>query len=374
MQRLHPVIMVLFLALTSGMTATVARADDVVVRRGTLDPLRGTLIRLSEAGVEIRSTSGATHLVRWDQVRNVETERHEPLLPQMLERAERLWRARSRLERYDAAFAEPLFIRLFEQYRGQTHETALVVAEGLLRCRLETGENDQALIPWLETVRMRRAGIAQTAFVTLPPVLDEDTLLAPRLAPFFVPTRSLVTVARELESYDSRGDAIVATFAQLYSDAIRRTLGQELITVPTPAIAPPDDQRGLMLLRLVLACDDKDAAVRAATRTALEQRLTDLDATSWQDAWLRSAYGRALIASPGVGRQQLGIVQLIHVPARHATMQPYLAGLALDWAATALETLGDADGAARLRAELDRGYPGHPVRPAGGDSSRRIRS
>ncbi|MCA9297053.1 MAG: hypothetical protein KC983_11060, partial [Phycisphaerales bacterium] len=324
--------------------------------------------------VEIRSTSGATHLVRWDQVRDVQTDRHEPLLPQMLERAERLWRARSRLERYDAAFAEPLFIRLFEQYRGQTHETALVVAEGLLRCRLESGENDGALIPWLETVRIRRAGIAQTAYVTLPPVIDDDTFLAPSLAPFFVPTRSLVSVARELEMYDARGDAVVAAFAQLYSDAIRRTLGQDSITIPAPAVAPPADQRGLMLLGLMLSSDDPNADVRATTRSELERRLMDLDATSWQDAWLRSAYGRALIASQGVGRQQLGIVQLIHVPARHATTQPYLAGLALDWAAAALETLGDADGAARLRAELDRKYPGHPVRPAGGESSRRIRS
>jgi hypothetical protein len=57
-------------------------------------------------------------------------------------------------------------------------------------------------------------------------------------------------------------------------------------------------------------------------------------------------------------------VQLVHVPARHAGSQPYLAGLALAIVAAVSERDGDAEGGAAARAEAARAFPEHPLHTA----------
>jgi len=360
------------LAVVAVLMSMAAHADDVVLRRGGLDALRGSIEQLDDAGVQLRTTSGAVHRVRWDLVRDVQTDRVEPRLPILLDRAERLWRARSRLERRDVTFAQPLFLQLFHDYLGQTHETALIVAEGLLRCRLEHGENDEAVMPWLEVVRLQRAGVQTVAFATLPPVIDADVYLAPQLPPVFVPTRSLVTVAKSLRVYRPGDDPLVRAFTELYAEGVRQALGQG-DDAALAAVTMPEHP-GVVLVERIVATGSADAGVREAARQRLGRDVKRLDATMWRDAWIRFAYGRSFEGTTGVGNRELGIVQLIHVPARHGGTQPFLSGLALHLAADELEQLGDGEGAARLRAELERAYPAHPVRPLTGEVTRRIRS
>ncbi|MEM7229933.1 MAG: hypothetical protein AAF432_14080 [Planctomycetota bacterium] len=360
----------LAIMVTVGLLTTSSVAEDVVVLRGGMKPIAGTLIRVTDVGAEIRSSQGATHVVRWDQVRDVLTDRTEPDLPRLLDQADQIWRAKSRLERQDIRLAEPLFVRLFERYRGQTNETALVVAEGLLRCRIERGANDEAIVPWLETVRIRRAGVVDDPYATLGAVLDTETMLCPRLAPYFVPTRSLVNARRELMNFDHRGDPYVRALAQRYVVAIDRVLQRDA----TPGVLMEQDDAALQLLDLLLELDADDAQQRADARDTVRVKLVTTPATSWQDAWYRLGLGRAMTQTTGVGRQQRGIVNLLYVPARHAADLPYLSGLALDWSAGALESIGDSVGAERVRAELDQRFPGHPVRPVSTDLSGRTAS
>ncbi|MHC4421626.1 MAG: PH domain-containing protein, partial [Planctomycetota bacterium] len=153
---------------------TVAAAADVVERRGAAPVIEGEVTVIDDAGVTVRSPLGAVHFVAWDRVRRVETERERPELQKHWETAVDLWRARSRVERNDTTLAEPLLERLFERYRGRTHETALVVAEGLLRCRIARADHVLAIVPALEVARLRRAGVKTEAYANLAPVFDSD--------------------------------------------------------------------------------------------------------------------------------------------------------------------------------------------------------
>jgi hypothetical protein len=213
----------------AAVLSTGVAVADVVERRGDEPSLQGTVVSLDGAGVKMRTASGALHAVPWDRVREVQC---DPVLAAELKTwmpvAEDLWRARSRLQRRDTTMAEPLLERLFERYRGQTHETALVVAEGLLRCRLARADHGLAVIPALETARLRRAGITTDSYAGLSQVFDETHALCPLLAPVWVDSPFLHALERDLGVYDAQGDAVVTALAQLYRKAVLRRRGDRL--------------------------------------------------------------------------------------------------------------------------------------------------
>ncbi len=119
-----------WIALCYVLFVIVPASADLVERRGSEPPVQGEITIVDDAGVTVRSDLGASHFVPWDRVRRIDAEHRDPVPIRRMETAVRLWRARSRVERHDTTLAEPLLERLFEFYRGQTHETALVVAEG----------------------------------------------------------------------------------------------------------------------------------------------------------------------------------------------------------------------------------------------------
>jgi hypothetical protein len=336
---------------------------DTIERRGAEPPLEGEVTSIDDGGVRIRSETGATHFVCWDHVRDVRTTRVDPALERYLAIAEDLWRARSRVERGDAALAEDLLGRLFEQYRGQTHEAALVAAEGLLRCRLARGTNDAAVIPALEVVRMRRGGIVCDSYRSLPPVIDEATWLCPQLPPFWMQSRTLAKLQRDLAEYDAGDDAVVAALARQYRTAALQHLalaGEVGVETSQKPESSAVDQDGVRWLGILNGAWGDDAAAREAARQRLAQMA--VDAPAWQEAWTRFALGASLLGERGIGRRQRGLVNLIHVPARFASTQPYLAGLALAWVAEAARQDGETETATLMLAELARRFPNHPVR------------
>ena len=347
--------------LLSISAAAVAQDEvEIVERRGTEPAVTGRITVIDDVGVSVLSTQGATHFIPWDRVRRLVTDRPRAGLDRRLETAEALWRARSRVERNDTALAEPLLERLFEQYRGHTHETALVVAEGLLRCRLARGANAAAVICALEVSRLRRAGIDTGSYTMLAPVIDEETSLCPQLAPAWINSRALVKLHRDLAEYDAGDDAVVAAMARLYSQAVRRQLALQ-----APPEAEENGERlapqhgGVELLANCVACGAAEAELRQAARDRLHRRFETMP--PWAEAWARFAIGRSLLGESGIGRQQRGLLNLVHLPARFARSQPYLAGLALAWAAEASEARGDDATAAVFRAELARRLPNHPL-------------
>lgn len=352
-------------ALMATIIAAPLTAGDTVERRGGLPPVSGRIVGMDDAGVTVKSDLGATHFVSWDRVRDVKRDTPDHDLDRKLERATELWRARTRVERHDTALAEPLLVRLAETYEGRTHETARVVVEGLLRCRLARAAHASAVVPALEVLRLERAGVATDAYAMLPRVLDETHGLCPALAPVWIDDASLARLEHELESYDAQGDELVAALARQYRVAARRKLG--MAELPAADIVAPEHP-GARLLELVVACDALDDDARNSARERLLRSIEE--EPGWAEAWIRFHVGRSLMRETGIGRQERGLVQLAHVPARFERRQPFLAGVALELLAQGLESHGDAAAAASVRAEAARRLPHHPLHGAPGRTTR----
>jgi hypothetical protein len=344
----------------------VAATADVVERRGAAPVIEGEITAIDDAGVTVRSPLGAVHEIPWDRVRRVETDLEDPLLPSRMKTAVDLWRARSRVERNDTALAEPLLGRLFERYRGQTHETALVVAEGLLRCRIARADHVLAVVPALEVARLRRAGLTTEMYAGLGPVYDPDYALCTVLAPAWLPSPLLDSLAHDLEAYsggmDTEGepDEVVSALAGLYRQAVLQALARPSAD---PALEALPDHRGVELLEALNDCNDADPDRRRAARERLKRMIPALP--GWAEAWARFHRGRSLIAERGIAAKQQGAVSLIHLPARYGRSQAFLAGLALAHASWALEQAGASGDATDLLAELGQSYPRHPLHTIG---------
>lgn len=338
---------------------------DRIDRRGAAPPLEGEINRLDDSGASIRTAAGAVQFVPWDRVRGIQADISDPRLSRFLAVADDLWRARSRLERGDAALAEPLFERLFERYRGQTHETALVVAEGLLRCRLARTDHTAAVIPALEAIRIHRTGVRTDSYTMLPALFDETSGLCVELPPVWVPSRFLSKLELDLAAFRSPDDAEVAHMASRYRAAARRLLG-----LP-PHDVPPDvgtDSVGLALIDGVVQSLSPDPVQRRRAR----ERLVALSAVDADPigAWSQFAIGLTRLGEPSPDQQQRGLLDLLQLPARHRDEQPYLSGIALVLAAQWLQADGRDAAATSLLDELDQRYPGHPARDAVQDGVR----
>jgi len=344
-------------ALAIAAAMMTPAVGDLVERRGQSSAIEGTVTRVGEDGVEIATESGARHMVPWDRVRRVESERHASQIATMMPIAESLWRARSRVERGDTLLAEALFERLFERYRGQSNETAVVVAEGLLRCRLARGEQALAVIPALELARLRRLNLTTDAYRALPPVLDAETLLCPQLPPLLPEGPGLERLRGE--AFDTT-DPVVRAMAAAYRAAptVRR---DGVVTAARPLAALDEraiDHPGATLL---------DALVRASV--ASDQRAVLVDALvadaermpSFAQPWLHVVHGLALIDDDDPAAARRGVVRLLRIPALHIRRQPWLAGSALLVAAHAEHRVGDPDAAAILRRELQSSFHSHPL-------------
>ncbi|MEC8818165.1 MAG: hypothetical protein VXX30_03685, partial [Planctomycetota bacterium] len=168
--------------------------------------------------------SAVARVVPWDRIRGIEGI-EDPVLESQWETrwravSEDLWRARSRLQRGDRALAEPLFARHFDLVTSDPEgsELALVVAEGLLRSRLRSGEVESLVPAALETVRLRRAGFETDRYRALPPVIDERLWLVPRLAP--VPTRvdlDPTSMRSMVRRWSEDPDEVVSGLARAYA-------------------------------------------------------------------------------------------------------------------------------------------------------------
>lgn len=346
-----------------------------------------TLAAPELAGVEgagqprVRSTGApggagappAATIITWDRIRAVHGEAAEEAEP-FREIADKAWRARTRLERGDALAAEPLFEELFAHYREQGalgSATSAVIAEGLLRCRIRRGAHISAIEPWLALLQ------ASDALPTLmsdwarsselSPVIDQATGLAPGLPPMWLPWPAVEAFARaNLSEGDDDPTRIISrrgeALAALYIHAAQMDAGLES-TLPHIRSNDP----GVHLVLAIVQSRSPDAEQRQRARQRLEERLRPRGGTAqptpaWIEIWCRAAIGRSLIRETQADLKQLGILQLLHLPARFATSHPYLVGLALAEASVALRDLGDARSAEILAAELADQYPTHAAR------------
>jgi len=366
-------IVSLFLACAVWSSSDL-HAQTTVELRGDLPSITGRIVSVGDEGIEIVDRDQARFIISLDLVRDLRGEgADDPDFRSRRALAESIWRARTRLVRGDHALAEPLFEQSFQRMQHATHETALIVAEGLLRCRLSRGDHVRAVAPMLEVIRLKRNGVVTGAYDELPPVIDEDLWLCPELPPIWVMSQGFGRLADELLPWTRSADPHVSQLAALYHEAADRAhrrvgRGDERAAAPSdaprragsPVNASGDDQaeRGLRLLRLFVAAE-------TASEDALH-RLRDLArdpaARSVERAWAALAAGRAMITSAEPARRLAGSVLLLQLPASHAKDFPYISGLALAFARDARRAEGRDDEAGILDRELNARYPGHPVR------------
>jgi len=350
--------------VTAAALAALLVLPGQLVMRGHLDPPPGEVLGVDARGARVGELGdeSSVMIVGWHLVEDVQGPRAEEA-DAFDQLAEDAWRAVSRLDRGDAYAAEPIFERRFPGLREQGGPTAEAVIQGLLRCRLRRGAHAGAIEPWLELVDIRTRDPdtpwfrPEDAFRAAAPI-DERTFLAPALPPIWFDAPAV----RELATApppppDPRGPTLASRLRELYVAAARDEIGQP---ARLPADPPPEHTRGYFLVRDIVLSRLGPDGDRKLARARLESRIEGAT-PHWIEAWVRAAVGRSLLLETDVGSRMLGIIHLLHLPARFGEEHPYLAGIALAEAADALEDLNKPEGAATLREELARQYPDHPI-------------
>ena len=361
MRRWIALLIVAAAALAPG---TTGQADTRVVLRGSATPLDAPVEAVTLAGVQVGGDE--SRMIGWDSIKVITGDLEAEALP-FLPLADHAWRARLRLSRGDLAMAEPLFESLSESFADAPGPTALMVAEGLLRCRLRRGDQAGALQPWIDAVEMRESGLRVAGDPPLIPVLDPDLLLAAALPPVWLNDGAAAAVVAAADpSLTAASDAEADSESPAEETDLAAALRTMYIAAATfevngtvPESLPEVDHPGAALVRQIVIARIGDAEARADARRELEAGLND--DVPWREAWRRAALGRSLLREPDNESRVRGVLQLLHLPARFSASQPYLAGVALAEASLELERMGDAEGATTLRQLLDRTDPNHPA-------------
>lgn len=342
----------------------VVLGNDTVVLRDGLGELKGNVLASDDSSLRLQSDDESLMQIPWDQVRRIEFGSESLLQEQLaarLERAEKIWRARSRLQRGDYTLAEPLFAALFMASPDRTSETDLIIAEGLLRCRLERGSMEESILPSLEVARLARLGVRTDRYEDLLPVSDLDQPLCHYLPPVWVNKSKLTRLARELREWDAGGDQQLAEVAKQYVFLVEHPSGFLEIDprVGFESSIPLEKGDGSELLRLAILSRDSSPDERRRSRILLRSKLNR--GPVWQDAWLHFMLGISLLHEEGDGLRRQGLVELAWLPAKYANEQPYLSGVAMAMMADELARQGNLDSARLLLGELRAQFSHHPV-------------
>jgi hypothetical protein len=338
--------------------------------RGGQPAISGERIDMDPSGVRV-SKAGVISNVAWDQVQSVSERPLNDRERALLATAEDVWRARSRVQRGDFALALPLFERHFPGLRGTNSETGLIVAEGLLRCRLATGrESDRikAIPAAIEVARLRRAKISTDRYNRLGAVLDEATFLCPQLAPTWRPGSETLAVAEDLDrAFSSPGqnpataDVDMMRVAALYSALLR---GKSAATAKR-------DEGAIAFLAALVALQDQNEGNPEANRKARAATLAAAkDLPAWANGWAKFAVGRSMAndADPQVRLE--GVLELLGVAAIAEELPSHLTLAALEVSEQALRGLGDTKSAGIIEREFARlGGTRTSVGPAGANRS-----
>ena len=352
------------LALAALLASSTPAAADRLHRRGEEAPLEGRTLDVTNDGVHFRVPRGAETgdvLITWDRVRLLETDRGEfaEAFEQRRDLSVRLWRARSRVERGDHSAAEPILDELFTKTRGHTDSTSLIVAEGLLRCRLAREARAAAVLPWLETHRLLSAGVKSAAYQSMPPVIDLQSGLCVQLPPIW--TRSVGVEEMLADLSDHVGETPVsARLATLYARAARLSLG---LGVEDSAEFYHSDEQwdrdgGVVVITAFVATLERVRPRPLEVEKVLARPLREAGPLT---PWALFLRGLGRVNDSNADRRRDGLVDLLTIPALHRDENRYLAGFAIDRAAAALEQMGRSAAATSLRAEFKRTDPAHPL-------------
>lgn len=351
-------------AVAAALTGTIGQ----VSLRGTEPAPAGVVIAVTADGVTVRGEATGDTMIGWDRIREVGGDFADDAQP-FLGVAERLWRARIRIERGDIFSAEPLLEEPFEFYEGRGGPTAAMVAEALLRARLRRGAQIAAVRPWIAMLSAREQGVSGTVvahgdwamLVGLGDVIDSATGLAPALPPVWFDWPSVVSFA---SAAGVGGGASGSPHAPLTGAAALRALYVHAARFESgwndefPNVDA--SSRAVAIAVEIVRARTGTPSQREASRTKIRAALnTTLD--PWLEAWYRVGLGRSLAMEDDQESRLLAVSELLVVPARLSSSHPYLAGMALADASLILRELGLTTSADTLRDELKLLYPDHPA-------------
>lgn len=318
------------------------------------------VVEVSPAGVRVARDDASTRVLGWHEVKRVggDFERAALAYRQLSDDA---WRAWQRLQRGDIDLAEPIFERLWKAaLDAETSDnaeapvrldgpTGLVIAEGVARVRLMRSALPAAVEPWATSIALRRAIAGEAA--------SAIALLDPQLPPVFVHSLAVERLATTEPNSVIAGDPVASALFGVYRWAAEATFARGLTS-------PDIDDAGanpevLFAFNLALAQHAESAEARRAAE-ALESTAR-ADAGAWREAWARYAIGASRLGADDERTRLLGVVELLHLPARFAQSQRYLTGLALARSSIEFRRRGEDARAATLRSELERTMPAHPA-------------
>ncbi|MBX3351517.1 MAG: hypothetical protein KF684_01175 [Phycisphaeraceae bacterium] len=342
----------LCLALTAGASGQVelrggAWVDEVVVE-------------VSPAGVRVARDDASTRVLGWHEVKRVGGD-FEGAAQDYRSLSDDAWRGWQRLQRGDIELAEPIFERLWKAAIDADAAddadavvrldgpTGLVIAEGTARVRLMRSALPAAVEPWATSVALRRsiAGDAASAIA----------LLDPQLPPVFVHSLAVERLATTEPNSVIAGDPVASALFDVYRWAAEASFARGQTAPDIGDVGANPEVR--FALNLALA-QHAEAAVARRAADALEPNLR-ADAGSWREAWARYAIGASRLGADDERTRLLGVVHLLHLPARFSQTQRYLTGLALARSSVEFRRRGEDTRAAALRTELERTMPTHPA-------------
>ncbi|HWB20851.1 MAG TPA: hypothetical protein VG711_11155 [Phycisphaerales bacterium] len=339
-----------------GASGNAALAGDTLSLHGSATPIAGTVSSISDAGVTFTVTGETdSTLYTWDRVRAVSSQSFAQAADLYQNTAETLWRARSRLQRGDVELALPLFESVFPDELGRNHETALIAAAGLARCQIAMGQQQLAVIPSLEAIRLLRKGINTKAYDALPEFVDSTFWLPVNLPPVFLASPALARLRTTLENYDAQGDTYIASLAKAYLAAVEQSMPGNTAIAASPPDSAAIKDAGRQLLTRLLALTSATATDRQSARAETLRVMDSLP--PFAQAWSRFQLGRSLLAEADLQSQQQGMLNLAYLPATCRTTQPFLAALSLNELSRALDATGDSTAAASIRTDLHQYFP-----------------
>lgn len=322
--------------------------------------IEDAVVGVSPAGVEVRPAEGAPRTLGWDRVKRVAGDFEGDA--RAFERlADDLWRAASRLERGDVAMAAPIFDRLWDAALANEADphtvhgvrlvgpTGLAIARGAAAVRVSQGRLPEAVEPWAASVALRRSLAGDAA--------ADDGLLDPALPPVFVQSVATEKLARATPPAVVASDPLASALFDAYRAAAAGACGERVeVASQRDADAPAE----VAFVRDIVAAQYGDDQQRSGVASRLREVVRQREG-EWREAWARAGLGIDAVRH-GEGRDRLaGALDLLHLPARFSSTQPYLAGLGLAWAAVALDAERDGAHAADLRDELASRYPSSPA-------------
>jgi len=355
-------------ATAAALLAPNAAADRIELRHG--DVIEGSVAAADAGALTVRRAvapqpgAGGDRALEavvrftWDQVARIDRSAGESPsqdLEPYLERGERLWRARARLARGDAPLAEEA-LAPYESIDGPTGAVAALVE---LQVALARGDRPRAWRAWLDAARLRRRGFVETSLETSleptasgtllrRPLFDPQLMLCPSLPPFADGALEEAAILAVLDGFDPRGDEEL--------DALRRMIAAVFDPSRRAPAGSEAPQRRDDFLRSLRDARSADPAERAKAREAISLQRRRLP--EWAEAWSRFAAGSGLLLDGAPDAKLAGQLELLHVPARFAQAQPWLAARAASLAAETSRVEGIAEEAALLEA-IERGAAPH---------------